>query len=253
MAGEFKLEEALPWGRNRVEYSAFFDLGGLPPETRILDVAGGPSSFTAEMHHLGYPAVAADPLYRFSKREIAGRIEAARAIMVAGLRRAHGRFLWDHYGTVEALEATRLAAMKHFLEDYEEGLDEGRYVDAALPTLPFEDAAFDLALSSHFLFMYSAQFDLAFHEAALRELCRVAREVRVFPLLDMEGERSCHVATVITSLRASAYVAEVRTVEYEFQKGGNEMLRVLSPGGGGNKADDRSNGTGGADDNYHRV
>lgn len=226
VAGEFKLEEALPWGRNRVEYSAFFDLGDLPPGTRILDVAGGPSSFTAEMHDLGYPVVAADPLYRFSKKEIAGRIEAAREVMVAGLRLAHERFLWDHYGTIGALEATRLAAMKHFLEDYEAGLAEGHYLDAALPALPFEDAAFDLALSSHFLFMYSAQFDLAFHEAALSELCRVAREVRVFPLLDMEGEPSRHLEPLLDSFRTSSVGAEVRKVGYEFQKGGNEMLKL---------------------------
>jgi hypothetical protein len=140
--------------------------------------------------------------------------------------------------------------MKYFLKDYVEGLEEERYVDAALPRLPFADGAFDLALSSHFLFMYSAQFDLAFHEAAHRELCRVAREVRIFPLLDMEGERSCHVAPVITSLKASGYVVEVRTVRYEFQRGGNEMLRVLPPG---KQIDDRSDGTGGANDDDHRV
>ena len=86
MAGEFKLEEALPWGRNRVEYTAFFDLGDLPSGTRILDVAAGPSSFTAEMTRLGYRAIAADPLYRFTKVEIAARILDSRAIMVAGLR-----------------------------------------------------------------------------------------------------------------------------------------------------------------------
>ena len=51
-----------------------------------------------------------------------------------------------------------------------------------MPDLPFDDGAFDLALSSHLLFLYSEQFDLGFHVRALEEMLRVAAEVRVFPL-----------------------------------------------------------------------
>ena len=52
-----------------------------------------------------------------------------------------------------------------------------------LPTLPFADRSFDLALSSHFLFLYTEQFDESFHRSSIVEMCRVADEVRVFPLL----------------------------------------------------------------------
>jgi ubiquinone/menaquinone biosynthesis C-methylase UbiE len=226
MTGEFKLEEALPWGRNRAEYLAFFDLGELAPGTRVLDVAGGPSCFTAEMTRLGHRAVAADPLYRFSKQEIAERIAATRPVMLDGLRAAQDRFVWRGYGDVKGLEATRITAMKRFLEDYEEGRAAGRYIDASLPALSFADGAFDLALSSHFLFMYSEQFDLAFHNAAVVELCRVAGELRIFPLLDLEGERSRHLKPLLASLRNQGFAAEIRPVAYEFQMGGSEMLRV---------------------------
>jgi SAM-dependent methyltransferase len=198
----------------------------LPSHQRILDCAAGPSSFTAEMSRLGHLVVAADPLYRFSKDAIKARIEQSRGPMLAGLRAAAGRFVWDDYGTPEALEATRLSAMKHFLEDYEEGLAEGRYLEAALPDLPFEDEAFDLALSSHFLFLYSAQFDLDFHLASVLELCRVAREVRIFPLLDLQGERSRHLAPLLDTLAPHGLATEIRKVGYEFQKGGNEMLLI---------------------------
>ncbi len=37
MTGDFDLDRAVPWGRNRVEYLAFFDLLDLAPGTRILD------------------------------------------------------------------------------------------------------------------------------------------------------------------------------------------------------------------------
>ncbi len=226
MPGAFKLEAAAPWGRNRVEYTAFFDLYDLPPHQRILDCAGGPSSFTAEMSRLDHLVVAVDPLYRLSKPAIKARIEETRGPMMAAVRAAAGRFLWDDYGTPETLEATRLSAMKHFLEDYEEGQAVGRYLDASLPELPFEDAAFDLALCSHFLFLYGEACDLDFHLASALELCRVAREARIFPLLDLEGDRSPHLAPLLDALAARGLATEVRRVGYEFQRGGNQMLVI---------------------------
>ncbi len=225
-AAGFGLDEAVPWGRNRVEYGAFFDLAGLAPETGILDCAAGPSSFAAEMAALGRPVVAADPLYRLSRAEIKLRIELGREKIMAAVRAGRDRFVWDDYGTPEALEATRLSAMKLFLEDFEEGRAGGRYVAAALPELPFAGRAFDLALVSHFLFLYGIRFGREFHLAGVRELCRVAREVRVFPLVDLHGLRSPHLAPVLAMLAGEGLAAEVVRVGYEFQKGGNRMLRI---------------------------
>ncbi len=59
MSGGFDLGQALPWGSNRAEYLAFFDLLDPAPETRILDCGAGPSSITAEMAALGFDAVVA--------------------------------------------------------------------------------------------------------------------------------------------------------------------------------------------------
>ena len=221
------IDRAVPWGRNRVEYLAFFDLLDLAPGARILDCGAGPSSFNAEMTALGFDVVSADPLYSYGKPAIAGRIAEARGSIMAGVRAEAGRFLWDDYGSPEGLERTRLSAMKFFLEDYEDGRAEGRYLDASLPGLPFADRAFDLALSSHFLLLYSDQLDLDFHRAAVLEMLRVATEARIFPLLDMAGVRSAHLVPLIEALAAKGYACEVRTVAYEFQKGGNEMLRIV--------------------------
>jgi hypothetical protein len=220
----FDLGRAVPWGRNRVEYLAFFDLLGLEPGTRILDCGSGPSSFNTA---LGIPVVSADPLYAYSKAAIARRIADARASIMAGVRDEAVRFVWDDYGSPEGLERTRISAMKFFLEDYEEGRAEGRYVDACLPELPFDDRAFDLALSSHFLLLYSDQLDLDFHRLAVLEMLRVAAEARIFPLLDMAGERSAHLEPLTGALDADGYRFEIRRVAYEFQKGGNEMLRIF--------------------------
>ena len=86
-------------------------------------------------------------------------------------RRHADQFVWGHgIASIEELGEVRLRAMRTFLDDYDAGKAAGRYVEASLPSLPFADAAFDLALCSHLLFLYSRQFDEAFHVAALREL-----------------------------------------------------------------------------------
>ena len=89
-----------------------------------------------------------------------------------------------------------MAAMQAFLSDYESGKAQGRYIGAELPALPFADSAFDIALCSHLLFVYSVQLGEAFHVAAVLEMCRVAADIRIFPLLALGGDSSPFVAYV---------------------------------------------------------
>ncbi len=77
--------------------------------------------------------------------------------------------------------------MQRFLADFPGRLGEGRYRAHTLPHLDFRDGAFDLALRSHFLFTYAGQLTLDFHVASIEEMCRVAGEARVFPLLQGYG------------------------------------------------------------------
>ena len=95
-----------------------------------------------------------------------------------------------------------------------------------MPDLPFDDGAFDLALSSHLLFLYSEQFDLGFHVRALEEMLRVAAEVRVFPLLQIGGTPSPHVEGVVNAVGSRDASVTIEPVGYEFQRGGNRMLRL---------------------------
>ena len=94
------------------------------------------------------------------------------------------------------------------------------------PICPLATARFDLALSSHFLFLYSQQFDLAFHISNLQEMLRVASEVRVFPLLQVGGAPSPHVRGVIEAFKSQGFQASIESVPYEFQRGGNKMFRL---------------------------
>ena len=63
--------------------------------------------------------------------------------------------------------------------------------------------------------------------AAIEEMCRVAREARVFPLLNYDGEPSSLLRVVVEELRARGYQAETRPVPYEFQRGGDQLLSAF--------------------------
>ena len=121
----------------------------------------------------------------------------------------------------------KIAAMSRVLEDLPPGFVKGRYQATELPSLDFEHDEFDLALSSHFLFTYSDQLSADFHVAAIEEMCRVAGEARIFPLLNYDGQPSRLLRPVVSELQAWGYRVETRRVSYEFQKGGNRHLSVI--------------------------
>ncbi|HUR34460.1 MAG TPA: class I SAM-dependent methyltransferase [Vicinamibacterales bacterium] len=227
----FTLDQVVPWGRSFAEYRRMFSLSDDDLAHTILGCGDGPASFNAEATGLGVRVTSCDPIYGFAAAQLQQRIDATAAEVLAQTRRNAHEFVWDVIPSVDALRDTRLAAMQLFLEDFERGQAEGRYVTASLPTLPFADAAFDLALSSHFLFLYTTQLGEDFHRRAVREMCRVAREVRIFPLVALGGAASPLVDPVCADLRADGFIVAVELVGYEFQRGANQMLRIRrSPG-----------------------
>ena len=117
-----------------------------------------------------------------------------------------------------------MAAMREFLADYERGKAAGRYVEGSLPSIGFPGNSFDIALSAHLLFFYTDNLSLDFHVASINEMLRVAPEVRIFPLVDLNAEKSQYLESVISHF--AAYAIATRKVDYEFQVGGNEMMVI---------------------------
>ena len=224
----FTLEKVVPWGRSLEEYRRMFALSEADLEKRILGCSDGPASFNAELTAQGGSVVSLDPLYAFGREGIARQIEATFETVMAQTEQHKDTFVWQTIGSVSELKRVRRQAMDAFLDDYPQGKAAGRYLEGSLPVLPFADQRFDLALCSHFLFLYSEPFDEAFHAQALLELCRVAGEVRVFPLLNLAGEPSLHVEPVTAFLRERKLEVSLETVPYEFKCGAYQMLRVRS-------------------------
>ena len=193
---------------------------------RILDCAAGPASFNAELTSDGHEVISCDPLYELTVDEIRARIDSTSGTVVANARVASNEFVWRDFASPEHLGEVRMAIMQQFLADFPAGLREGRYRAQALPHLAFHDDAFDLALCSAFLFTYSDQLSADFHVAAIQEMCRVAGEARIFPLLKGYGGPSPNLEIVVGTLRKYGYEAKIRDVSYEFQRGGDKMLAV---------------------------
>ncbi len=222
----FKYEEAVPWGRSFEEYRRMFNLSEADLGRKILGCADGPASFNAGMFQRGQAITSCDPLYHCSAQQIQERIDATYQNVVAQARRNQDKFVWDVIKSADEMGRLRMEAMQDFLADYETGKTAGRYVAAELPELPFATGSFDIALCSHFLFFYADNFSLEFHEKAVDELCRVAAEVRIFPLLTYNAEPCPFVMPIRERLEKMGRKVSIEKVKYEFQRGGDMMMRV---------------------------
>jgi SAM-dependent methyltransferase len=222
----FTLEQVIPWGRSRDEYRRLFALSEQDLNSSILGVGDGPASFNAEMAAQGRRILSVDPLYAFAAAEISRRIDETYDRVVDQLWPILDSYVWREFADPDALGRHRLATMQRFLADYENGRSQGRYAVGSLPALDFADNQFDLALCSHLLFLYSEQLSYEFHLAAVKEMCRVAREVRIFPLLDLAVQPSRHLTPLQAELNGLGYQVALVPVEYEFQRGGNRMMVV---------------------------
>ena len=223
---DFHYKDIIPWGRSFDEYLDMFNLSEADLARGIVDVGGGPASFNALMYQRSMPIVSVDPIYRYSEAELRQRIQETYDDVIAQARQNQDKFVWTHISSVDELAEIRMQAMDTFCQDLESGKQQGRYINASLPNLPFPDGHFDLVLSAHLLFFYSANRDLAFHLDAIQELLRIGTEVRIFPIVDVNSNPSPFLSLVIDELEKDGIVCSVERVPYHFQKTGNEMLRL---------------------------
>lgn len=221
------LKDVVPWGRTYAEYRDMFALQESDLSRKILGCGDGPASFNTEWTAKGGDITSVDPIYIFSKDDIQSRIDQTYTLIMEQMAGNTHQYNWTHIQSLEILGETRLKAMQTFLLDYEEGQAAQRYIAGGLPVLPFVHQQFDLALCSHFLFLYSEQRDLQFHLQSITELIRVAHEVRIFPLVTLDGQISPFLKPVIDQVEKAGLICHIKQVDYEFQKGGNTMLQIL--------------------------
>ncbi len=221
-----KLNEVVLWGRTAKEYESMFSLSEADLNCRILGCGDGPASFNAEMTSLGHSVTSIDPIYQFSTEQIRQRVQETYETVISQVKQNSHSYVWKNFRDANELGQARLAGMKRFLLDYEGGQAEQRYQCQSLPSLELADGQFELCLCSHLLFLYSEQLSLDFHIASVTELLRVAQEIRIFPLLGLDGDKSPYLEPIIKKLASKGFEAQIQSVAYEFQKGGNQMLKI---------------------------
>lgn len=221
-----KLNEVVLWGRTFEEYKLMFNLSDADLNAKILGCGDGPASFNAEMTQLGYSVVSIDPVYQFSASQIKQRVQETYDSVISQVKQNSYRYIWKNFRDADELGRSRLAAMERFLLDYEVGKAVGRYLPQSLPSLKFPDHHFELCVCSHLLFLYSEQLSLEFHITAIHELLRVSQELRIFPLLKLDGEPSAYVEAALQEFSGKGFNVQVLLVNYEVQKGGDQMLRI---------------------------
>jgi len=215
-------------GRTLDEYVRIFDLdSSLLKKGPVLDCPAGAASFTAEARRSGAEVVACDILYDLSPGDLIEKGERDIRLIYDKVGEVSHLYVWDYYKDRDALMALRMKSLTLFAEDFRDGYKKGRYIKASLPHLPFADNTFPLVISGHFLFLYGDMLDFDFHKKCLMELMRVSSgEVRVFPLHGLDAKPYPYLGEVISFLRTAQIDAEITEAPFEFQRGGNRMLKM---------------------------
>ena len=211
------------WGHSVDEYREMFALANVDRASRWLEYGCGASAVNSELHAGGMSLVSCDPLFVLDEESLSQRVSKVFEERVVRIREGKDAYDFSDHGGLDSFIAKRRQGVKQFLQDYALGSAEHRYLADAGDKLPFRDFTFDLALSSHYLFFKE---DLVTLLGAIRELARVAKEVRIFPLTDGDGQPSPMLGPVLLGLQKENYGVEVRDVVYHVQPKANAMLRV---------------------------
>jgi hypothetical protein len=217
----FKLEDAVPWGKNLNEYKRMFNLSESDLKKRIISFADGTSSFNSEMSKNKHEVISLDPIYQYEYMELSLWINTV-------IEQMHKRPDSDELKNTkefEDIKKIRLQSIKDFIDDFYIGKIQNRYLYYEFPNKTgYNDLSFDIGLCANFLILYS-QFGLDFHIKSIEEMLRLCREIRIYPILDLTARRS-YLLDKIISYFSPEYLTEIVKVDYGFQDKGYEMLSI---------------------------
>lgn len=175
-----RLGRVVFYGRTLEEYRQMFALDDLKKLEgfTVLDCPAGPSSFVAEANKMGIHATGCDPLFGNDVSNLVAQGKEDIELVIRKISSVSHLYNWDFYGSPEGLKKYRKSALQAFELDYPDGFAQGRYVKAKLPSLPFGDNSFDLALSGNLLSSMKQQVRLflppRFHFRTMQDSSRSA-------------------------------------------------------------------------------
>jgi hypothetical protein len=213
-------------GRTFEEYYRMFDLGNLPANENILDVASGVSSFCAEASLKGYNVTASDRIYTSSPLEIEKKCRQDLDEVIKQMPGLVELFTWNFFKDIRALRTQRKKAYKSFIEDFKKNKSK-TYIPVEYPATDFIDNQFTISLVSHLLFLYEDHINYDLHNKIILELLRItSKEIRIFPLVNLKGKKSLFVDSILQDQDFGRCQISIKKVNYEFMKNGNEMMTI---------------------------
>jgi hypothetical protein len=226
MGNNSKIKGPLFIGRSWQEYMKMFNLTtSILKKGKILDCASGASSFAAKMNQQGYYVTAMDVLYGKKPDYLEDKCINHLNILVEALNDMEDHFLWGYFKDLDDLKRQRTLVCHEFAEDYKQNQKKS-YIKGDLTNMPFKDDFFYLILCSHLLFIYDHRLSYEFHKKSILEMLRVAREIRIYPFVKGASMKSEYVSRIMDELGDTADF-ELVNVDYEFRKGGNEMMKLI--------------------------
>ncbi|WP_010240470.1 hypothetical protein [Clostridium arbusti] len=226
MDKKLELKDFVLIGRTFEEYYKMFDLKSIDKNEKILDVASGVSSFCSEANAKGYNVTAADRVYTFSPEEIEKKCAKDLNETMDKIPAIKELYKWDFFKNVDQLKKHREKAYKGFIKDFQLHRG-GRYISSEFPNNEFKENHFEVSLISHFLFLYDEHLSYELHKQIINEIIRItSKEIRIFPIFNLKGKRSPFVEKFMEDKAFNNYQINIVKVNYEFIKGGNEMLVV---------------------------
>jgi len=216
-----RLDEVYPWGHNLTEYRAFFNLDDDDVSKSIVGFADGTSSVNSELTQLGIKMVSVDPIYQFTVSDIGRRLNE---VMKQSGQYRQNLPLNERKRACE-IAGSRAKASEDFLADFELGKQQRRYLTAAFPgPFSFQNGTFNIGLCAHFLLLYD-YYGLSFHISSITEMLRICEEIRIYPTVNLNGQKSSVLDTIVRYF-SNEYQVRLEAVDYGFQDLGKEMLRI---------------------------
>ena len=206
------------------EYARMFDLSSEDLSKSILSYPSSVTSFNAEASERGHQITSADHFYLDEKDATQQRAEQLFERQKRKLLSNRDYFL-QHDINPDQLLIKWKNTIDHFIEDYQQGYRNGRYIKVASSPFPFEAHQFDIALCSALCFYEENNGHLS-EADILRELLRVSKEVRIFPLLNEEGEVDEIWGPVMLYLQNNHFGQEVKAISFDEHNEENAMLRI---------------------------
>lgn len=222
-----KIKGPIFTGRSFEEYIKMFNLNlEQIKDEKILDCAGGASTFTAKMTGNGYKVKAVDLLYDKDPDFLQQRCKTHLNALIKSLASLEHLFVWNFFKDLSDLKSHRMNVCHQFFNDYQK-FRESQYIKGDILNLPFKDNAFHKVLSSHLLFIYDHRLSYNFHIDAINEMLRVSsKEVLIYPLVKHKNKKSEYVKGIMDDLGENMDI-KLEKVDYEFRKGATQMMKIL--------------------------